>query len=834
MNKYLIILLILLILPGCYSNLMHRGRAYEKRGDQRSAIDSFAAASNSGNLQKRAIAQAELGRIYRNLGMYEEALQEFEQATVNLPPDAKIYAQAHLLIGLLYYEKGDQFLEQAKTAFHVATASEQYAEKANLYLGMITYKLRNYQKTIEYCNKVKGNDKTKALYYLALAYAEIGEYDLADEKLESARATEQQGYWKNAYADALEYIKKKRGLKPKLIAQMREDGVVPALYHSYAQESIGTVSVHNPTSISIGNAELIVDFGDYTSEPTKIHIGNMSPGGSQKVNVTAKFSDKILEISKLTNIPLNLTLKYNMQGRIDRAYADASIRVNSRNAFDWTPPKAVAAFVTSGDSLIQNFASKVCFGDKPLDKAIQIYNALNLLGIRYQADPNSTWGKDTIHYPRETLQFKNGDCDDVSVLYAACLESVGIEAGLALTPTHIFVMFNTEIPKARAQRFFIERGKLQLYGVHNDTAWVPVETTKLGKSGFYNAWMSGAETYHSGEVTDIVFVHAAWQEFKAQSPNVEVAFDIPEEAEVERAYKADVDKIQIGNTEALMDKIQALQQQLKEHPEEAAAIYNIIGIAYAQLYEFSEAEEHFRKAVMEKPSAAFYNNLANVLFLQDNPNAAKAQYQKAMEEMSDNDNFRINFNLFLFYYMQGNKQKVDELIAKLSKHHVKELQAFLGIQQPGTGRAAKTNVRDQLKHLSDLRTTDKERQKVIDEVVPQSSPDVQKDYESALRKLPPQEIEKIKRNRDKVQEILKKTSMNPDKKKLSEKEMFRFLRDRLKQIPDVDAPQKPEQPVTIGGTRGDRVSEPEGLQWWLYWLDYGEVEEAPIDISQLE
>lgn len=44
---------------------------------------------------------------------------------------------------------------------------------------------------------------------------------------------------------------------------------------------------------------------------------------------------------------------------------------------------------------------------------------------------------DCLKFPRQTLEYRGGDCDDLSILYCALLESVGIETAFIATPGHI-------------------------------------------------------------------------------------------------------------------------------------------------------------------------------------------------------------------------------------------------------------------------------------------------------------------------------------------------------------------------------------------------------------
>ncbi|NIR48452.1 hypothetical protein GWO43_08525, partial [candidate division KSB1 bacterium] len=81
-----------------------------------------------------------------------------------------------------------------------------------------------------------------------------------------------------------------------------------------------------------------------------------------------------------------------------------------------------------------------------------------------------------------------GDCDDLSVLYAALLEASGISTALLSVPGHLFMMFNTAIPSSQRYRFLVED---DMVIEKSGSYWIPVEMTWID-STFAEAWAEGA------------------------------------------------------------------------------------------------------------------------------------------------------------------------------------------------------------------------------------------------------------------------------------------------------------------------------------------------------
>ena len=79
--------------------------------------------------------------------------------------------------------------------------------------------------------------------------------------------------------------------------------------------------------------------------------------------------------------------------------------------------------------------------------ALGIFEALRLYGMNYVRDPGSAYdllsvdsmAVDYLQFPYQTLQYKAGDCDDLSILYCTLLEAVGIETAFVTVPGHIYM-----------------------------------------------------------------------------------------------------------------------------------------------------------------------------------------------------------------------------------------------------------------------------------------------------------------------------------------------------------------------------------------------------------
>ena len=191
-------------------------------------------------------------------------------------------------------------------------------------------------------------------------------------------------------------------------------------------------------------------------------------------------------------------------------------------------------------------------GNDSLLRAMQIFEALNAYGIRYEPhsetpfqsiyakeyivdvttkytqnllDAADLWYIDSdgpfkeAKYPRDFLRTSGiGDCDDGTVLLTSLLEAVGIRTKLVDVGSSVFVMFDSRLTEKDIETLKISSG---LFIKDNDRLWVPVEVTHYGKS-FMDAWQAGIDKFNSAALEDtlkLVDVHAAWDTYQRMHPS---------------------------------------------------------------------------------------------------------------------------------------------------------------------------------------------------------------------------------------------------------------------------------------------------------------------------
>jgi hypothetical protein len=276
--------------------------------------------------------------------------------------------------------------------------------------------------------------------------------------------------------------------------------------------------------------------------------------------------------------------------------------------------------------------------------AALIFHALGVYGLTYIPDPANpyqvTSGKadtvDYIQFPRETLERKSGDCDDLVAFYTSALESMGIATRVVEVPGHMFMMFSTEVA-ADEDGYNMD----DMYVIYEDKLWIPVETTAVGNS-FVKAWELGAANYYKwkDKGLSILDIQHAWATYKPAS--------LPESKwKPSEVSKADIDKkfpVEFSSMLKISSqtKTRYYRQRIEKNPSDVDAHLQI-GIMLAKLGDRVEAMKYFDKVIALQPNnASALNNRGNLLMIDDKYAEAQKAYRAAAQVSPDDPYIWIN------------------------------------------------------------------------------------------------------------------------------------------------------------------------------------------------
>ena len=352
-------------------------------------------------------------------------------------------------------------------------------------------------------------------------------------------------------------------------------------------------------------------------------------------------------------------LPFEAGGQTISLKESADIRAYGRGALQWDDVARAAAFITSTDSGVEDFARPVLVAfeaeiaalgrpGRNLLQALVLFEALKEHGVRYRADANSPFARmaaertvvDDIQYPVEVLHKKIGDCDDLTVLYCALLESAGVPTALVDYPEHIFAMFDTGVERHHAHRLPLDES---LYFVRGDRLWIPVEVTRLGQS-FLEAWRRGAEEL--AQLSDserrraVVDTESAWEDFPPASPSIAGGVSAPARATFERVFTE-----QRAALQGMIDEYieETYLYPLRRDPDNEGLRTQLLRM-YLELQRYDTAITTATNYLLEEvgDKAATYNHLGIAHFLQGEMPQAALNFKQAMALRPDDRGLEDN------------------------------------------------------------------------------------------------------------------------------------------------------------------------------------------------
>ncbi|HUX11430.1 MAG TPA: hypothetical protein VMW87_00300 [Spirochaetia bacterium] len=421
------------------------------------------------------------------------------------------------------------------------------------------------------------------------------------------------------------------------------DDLFPVFHKYYDDHPAGRAVLVNRESQPIDGIKLsffVKEYMDSAKEcPAPEKLG---PSESLAVDIQALFTNRILGVTEATKAAAEIVLEYRMNDELYRDVRIATVRVLDRNAMTWDDDRRAAAFVTAKDPAVLTFSKAVAGlvrdrGPQAVNanllQAIAIFQSLDLYGISYVVDPKSSYSDfstqknqvDYLQFPRQTLEFRGGDCDDLSILYTALLESIGVESAFITVPGHIYAAFNLGIPPEEAEKELTNTVDLV---AHDGSVWVPVEVT-VRRGGFLAAWQTGAREWRdavSKNAAAFIPVRAAWDEYEPVGlPGVSGNLALPPSDAIVAAFLKETARYV---DREIYPKVARLEQDIRQNGG-SATTRNRLGILYAKYGKLDDAEAQFTQAIGRGDYAPALINLGNIYYLRKDFSRAQSSYERA-------------------------------------------------------------------------------------------------------------------------------------------------------------------------------------------------------------
>lgn len=384
--------------------------------------------------------------------------------------------------------------------------------------------------------------------------------------------------------------------------------VFAAMQSYYIDNPLGSATFTNTDKHVIKNMEISFFQSGLMDAPTPcFKIEEMIPGESIEIPLHALFNDKIFNTEGTTPYTGEIIIQYERRNRTSEQRYSISYDLYDKTAMTWDNSEKVAAFITPADSALRNYSSFIKQSvkndfissyNKQIQEAIEVYNALGVIGCLYQSDPaapftsvqGNSHAVDSVSLPRDTLKRITGDCDDLTVLYCSLLETMGIETAFITVPGHIYAAFNTKIPSSRYKSINPDRSMtINLDG----ELWIPVEITMIGKKGFPEAWRKGASEWNALnekiELRDFFLTRVAQETFRPVGlKETDLGLQYGDPNQISSGFKKDIKEIQ----RMVLTEYQNMAKNSGKKQD-----YNKLGIKYSIFEQYNDAAKAFNTAI---------------------------------------------------------------------------------------------------------------------------------------------------------------------------------------------------------------------------------------------
>lgn len=344
----------------------------------------------------------------------------------------------------------------------------------------------------------------------------------------------------------------------------------------------------------------------------------------------ADFSTELFQFSENGQFPGQVIIEYTLLGKKYTEIKEVVISSYNRNTFNWANPDGIVAMISPNDGAALEL-SKTIIGiirddthlgiNQNLEYSMALFESLNTMGIIYERDLQTPYdeyhyldGVDYIQFPYQTMTYKAGDCDDLAVLFASMLSSVGIKSVILFTSDDVICGIDLKTSGSAASKQFSSLDRLINI---EDVLYLPV-SMKTIKEGYFAAWNTALEEIDSAEDLSVTIVSDAWESYTPIGLSEKAVFNLPDEKDLKKRISTSYKEYQKNE---ILPLGKSLLSVYKKDPSEANS--NAVGMAYLRMGNYDQALTWFEKAAVNNNVAAMANMGQLYLVRNDFSNAQK-------------------------------------------------------------------------------------------------------------------------------------------------------------------------------------------------------------------
>ena len=455
--------------------------------------------------------------------------------------------------------------------------------------------------------------------------------------------------------------------------------IFPVFFKYYEDHPVGKAIIRNNAKQPLEDISISLFIKQYMDNPKGcVAPVELKPGEEKPIELNALLTEKVLEVTESTKASAEITISYRLgaEKHIER-YVE-TVRIYDRNAISWDDDRKAAAFVTEKDPTVLRFSKNVASvveetANRQINANLQtgmaIHIALAQYGLNYAEDPSTPYKEfskkkmevDFLQFPNQTLGYRAGDCDDLSILYCALLQSRGIETAFITIPGHIFVAFALGLKPEEARARFVRADE---FIFTDEETWLPVEITEI-QGGFLKAWQTGMKEWREYEAKKqavLYPVREAWAVYEPtgfSGERGEIA--LPPHDKIAAAFRQELESF---ISRQIYSSVAELTEEIAKSSNSPKAI-NKLGLLYAAYGLFDRAEREFGRIVERTEYVPALLNLGNLSYLRKEMKKALEFYRRA--NMREPDNPKILLALARASHSVENFADSKEFYARLKE-----------------------------------------------------------------------------------------------------------------------------------------------------------------------
>ena len=482
--------------------------------------------------------------------------------------------------------------------------------------------------------------------YNGIGVTLYGQLDFGREK----RERPVRDYTPDEKVTPLKVVSPKRDGKGVELEELSLITLFPVLYKYYDTNPVGTVKVTNFEDTVAEDITVKFYMERYMDNPMNAGESfSLQPGEEKLVDLYGLFTEDMMNITEGTKASARIELTYTMNGQEVSEEYNPILEVNNRNALIWNDDRKIASFITAKDPDILTFSKKVSNWlqefenhavDSNLQKGMILFEAVKSYGIRYEIDPTTPFSSfseqtervDFIQFPKQTLSYTTGDCDDLTALYTSLMESVGVETGIITIPGHIYMAFAM---KSSPEDIRSNSSRSDEFIFRENKAWVPVEITMFQES-FEEAWRTGAKEWRENSSRDQAYffsTNSSWLAYQAVGYRESLGgVDMPSRSDVTAEFVKTISRYvqqEIYPQESAIRERMAFSDKKYIYQNKLAVLYSRFGL-------YDKAFQTLEEILASRDYTPALLNKGNIYYLEKDFDNALTWYEKVLSVDENN------------------------------------------------------------------------------------------------------------------------------------------------------------------------------------------------------